>query len=119
MRLTITSIADRGNSEKERIVIKVTADTDVGDYSIFRSKLNSSSKPTTTVTDVFWFPNKNVKAEDSVVLYTKSGTTTERTQESGRTVYFYYWGKKQPLWSSKSNYGAVLLHLDSWEMFKE
>jgi len=118
MRLTITSIADAVNPEKERLVMKASADLDVGRYVVFRSRLGTSGSPTSKVSDAFWFPDKDVKANDLVVLYTKAGTTLERPRESGGTAHFYYWGKSGALWEPGVGYVPVLLYASQWESFK-
>jgi hypothetical protein len=119
MLLRITAIADRGNHEKERIVMRAALDGDVGKYALFRSLINANSEPTTEVTDLFWFPDKAIKANDLVVLYTKPGTTSERLPTSGKTAHFYYWGKPRALWSLGSGYAPVLVQTPEWQWFNE
>ena len=120
MRLKLKSIADRGNHDKERIVMRVSADTDVGRYAIFRSSFTEAGEPTTTVTDVFWFPDKDVKTNDLVVLYTRSGTTSEQPKKGAEgSVHFYYWGKTSALWDSTGSHGPVLVHTSVWNWLSE
>jgi hypothetical protein len=38
----------------------------------------------------YWFSDQKVKAGDFVVLYSKPGTKSSKTSESGSTSYFYY-----------------------------
>jgi hypothetical protein len=118
MRLQITSVADRGNGDKERIVMKATADIDVGRFAIFRAGANDEGAPTSDVADVFWFPDKAVKARDLVVLYTKAGKTSERPSKSGGTVHFFYWGRPNPLWSTSSGRIPVLVSTNDWEWLR-
>ena len=74
MNLTITSIADPGELQKERLVLKVEIDTDVGFFAVFRVFVREGVM-TNFVTDAYWFPNKAVSAGDQVVLYSKSART--------------------------------------------
>ena len=119
MRLKVTSVADRGNHDKERIVMRVTSDTDVGGYAIFRSVGNEEGGPTTKVADVFGFPDGKVKTGDVVVLYTKRGATSNRPHKSGEgTVRFYYWGKPDALWTP-GKHAPVPVFTSDWQSFTD
>lgn len=120
MMLNVSAIADRGDRAKERIVLKATADIDVGDFAVFRTKYRGDGLVSSRVTSIFWFPDKSIKSNDLVVLYTKGGTATERpaSSGSGATVHFFYWGKKEALWSG-SNYAPVLAFVNEWEVFSD
>ena len=118
MMLKVTSIADRGDHEKERIVLRAALDIDVGDFAVFRSKLLEDNAISSDVTDTFWFPDKDIKNKDLVILYTKKGTSSQRVLPPEKTVHFYYWGKSTPLWSG-SDHAPVLVHATAWEGFKD
>ena len=118
MILKVTGIADRGDPAKERVVMRATSDTDVGDYAVFRSKFLEEGAVSSDTTDAFWFPDKFVEARDLVVLYTKKGNASERILKTGRTVHFYYWGKPAPLWAG-SDHVPVLVHASNWEAFTD
>ena len=118
MILKVTAIADRGNYMKERIVMKATQDVDVGNFAMFRAGLLKDGAITSDTTDAFWFPDKSIKANDVVVLYTKKGTASERVLSLGNTVHFYYWGKSEKLWSG-SDHAPVLVYTSDWEKFTD
>ena len=99
-------------------MVKALADADVGDFAVFRAKHLGEAGVSSRVADVFWFPDKSIKGNDLVVLYTTKGTSSERVAASGRTVHFYYWGKSEALWSG-SNYVPVLVYASDWEMFSD
>jgi hypothetical protein len=113
MRVKIQSIADRGNLEKERVVIKVSGAVDIGDHLLLRTGTSGGSV-NTAVRDAFWFPDELVAAEDLVVVYSKAGIATTRTLSGGRTAHFYYWKKTAPLWSDKRAV-PVVLYCPEWE----
>ena len=113
MNIKLKSIADRGNSQKERLVIRVLQDTNVGYYLVLCTGY-SDGQVNTGITSTYWFPDKEVKAGDLIVLYSKSGTTNEKVLESGSKAHFFYWGQSQSLWSS-ANRGVVLLHAPDWQ----
>jgi len=115
MNLEIRSFADAGQIAKERIVLKATTDLDVGEFAIFRSGVGTEDQPTAGRKMAYWFPDQRVKANDLVVLYTKKGTRSSKPMDDGgRTVYFFYWGREEALWSDKQ-YGAVVLEVLEWE----
>jgi len=115
MLLKITSIADRGVLEKERIVMKAASDTDIGRFAIFRCGVEGD-QITTIVTDTFWLPNMTVRAGDLVVLYSKVGKDNERVLKSGATGHFFYWGRTTPLWGSL-DHAPVLVLTREWESY--
>ncbi|MGO9121037.1 MAG: hypothetical protein ACLQPD_25925 [Desulfomonilaceae bacterium] len=114
MKLRIQKIADRGNLEKERIVLRAVADTDVGVFAIFQVNTDRGNI-TSDVKDAFWFPDQRVSAGDMVVMYTKQGRDKPKFDESGRKIHFFYWGKDQPRWNK--NFVPVLLSIADWEAY--
>lgn len=118
MRVKITSIADRADLNKERIVMKVLSDTDIGGYAVFDAEYQEGIV-TTGVQDVFWFPDKKVSAGDFVVLYTKRGKPSEKKLPiRGKTTHFFYWGSSSPKWNTDGT-TPVLLFISEWEAFTE
>jgi len=112
MRLKLQSLSDRGQPRRERLVLKVVADTDVGEYAVLRA-FQESGAPTDLIDGAYWFPDKHVRAGDLVVLYTKPGSPSEKDLLSGATAHFFYWGEEDPLWETR-RYCPVLLHVDDW-----
>lgn len=112
MDLKISSIAEKGTPNQERLVFNVLADTDVGEYVVFRTAENAGVV-TTKLLNAFWFPDKPVKAGDLVVLYSKGGVRSEKLLKSGRTAYFFYWNAGPAIWG-EDGVAAVLLHVDRW-----
>ena len=66
----IGSFADPGNLQKERIVLRVRADIDLGEYAVFCSPVSSDGNPTAGHAIACWFPDALVKSGDLVVPYT-------------------------------------------------
>lgn len=114
MKVRILGVVDRGELSGERLIFRVRADTDIGDYLVIRAEYDSDDdQVTTAVSGAFWFPDRKVSAGDLVVLYTKRGRT-RRKKVGQRTVHFYYWGKKKPLWGCE-DMAPVILHAPSWQ----
>ncbi|MEZ5901662.1 MAG: hypothetical protein R3D51_19455 [Hyphomicrobiaceae bacterium] len=113
MNLELQGVEDTGNIERERVVMKATKDVDIGGFAIFKGRKTSDNGVASgPVPAAFWLPDKKIKAGDFVVLYTKSGTTSEKVGTSGATSYFFYWGYKEPQWKGQM---AVLVRTTSWE----
>jgi hypothetical protein len=114
MNLELKGIENAGEFDRERIVLRAKVDTDIGNYAVFMGKGASDDKKFLSghVPSAYWFSNKVVKAGDFVVLYTKSGTISSKTNDAGRTSYFYYWGWKQSKWDK--NTPAALVETSEW-----
>jgi hypothetical protein len=113
MKLKISSFADAGQQSNERLVIRAETDADVGEYLVMCSSTSSEGNATAGRKVAYWFPDKEVKSGDLVVLYSKSGTQSEKKLQSGATAHFFYWGVDKPLWVSGN--GAVLLLALEWK----
>ncbi len=113
MKLKLKAVADKGNFQRERLVIKVLNDTNVGEFLILRTGF-ADGQVNIDVSSAYWFPDKSVKAGDLVVLYSKPGTNKDKALDSGNKAHFYYWGESKVLWATPDN-AAVLLHAPVWE----
>ncbi|HEY9080017.1 hypothetical protein [Magnetovibrio sp.] len=114
MTLKLDKISNSSDLDKERIVISVLQDDDVGQYAMLRSYVNNDA-PTAGDQEAFWFPDQKVKTGDLVVLYSKDGTTSTKALKNGATVYFFYWGKSNPMWRERT-YVPILLDIREWQV---
>jgi hypothetical protein len=114
MKLQISSIADKGTSNRERLVLKVLTEADVGDFILMQTGFTESDGVTNNVYNAYWFPYKRVSSGDLVVVYTKSGTESQKSIDGNRIVHFFYWGLASPIWTKKHT-AAVLLYAPEWE----
>jgi hypothetical protein len=112
MKIEIQSIADKGAIEKERLVLKVRADTDIGDHLVIQTGFNDGEVTIGTY-QTYWFPYKSVSVGDLVVLYTKSGKENTKELKSGRAAHFFYWGLDSSIWGRKDR-APVVLHAPEW-----
>jgi hypothetical protein len=113
MKLEISSFADAGNYEDERLILKIISDLDIGEYAVFCSRVSPEKSPISGKKTAFWFPDAAVKAGDLVVLYTKSGKPSTKQLSENRTAHFYYWGLDKAAWGDASN-TAVILRVAEW-----
>jgi hypothetical protein len=112
MKLIFSSFSDTGNYGKERIILKALNDINVGDYLLLVSDKVDNS-PTSGKKESYWFPDKEVKQGDLVVLYTKRGDSSEKKLKSGKTAHFFYWGLRDSIWEDEDNV-AVILNAPNW-----
>ena len=106
-------VKDPGIAEKERVILKVTKDTDLGGYLIATSKENEDNKTiSSTLSNVLWLSDQKLKAGDLVVIYTKSGKVGKVSNKDGSTSYFYYWGLTSPIGNNRRN--TVVLFDTNW-----
>ena len=112
MKMEILSVADRGNIGKERLLLEVRADTDIGDYVVLQSGFSEDSV-TTNIYHAFWPPYKLVRAGDLIVIYTTSGKDNRKKLDNGKSAHFYYWGLEKPIWSTTGR-APIVLHAPKW-----
>ncbi len=93
MNLEFSSIADAGNFDAERIVLKATAKFDLTRYAIFACTSTSDGKVSGgNIPASFWFWSKTVNPGDFVVVYSKGGTTSEKKNNDGHHLPFFLLG---------------------------
>jgi hypothetical protein len=106
-------VVDAGNAEKERLVLTATGKDDISAYAVFRCNSAGDDKVYSgDIPNVYWFSELKVSEGDLVVLYTKSGTTSEKKNKSGTTSTFYYWGLERPIWTPGMT--PVVVHAPEW-----
>jgi hypothetical protein len=97
----------------ERIALKATANFDLTRYAIFACISTADGKVTGgNIPYVFWFWAKNVSPGDFVVVYSKSGSTSEKKNSDGTTSHFFYWGLSSPVWMPGRT--PVIVETSTW-----
>lgn len=114
MNVKIKAIREKGVSAKERLVLQVLADCDIGEYAVFNAKAIGEANVSSNVRDSYWFADGIAKAGDLVVLYTKGGIKKQKVNENGSTTHFFYWGRKDPVWNESAS-AVVLLKIEDWD----
>jgi hypothetical protein len=114
MKLLFHSFIDKGNYSQERIALRVSDDCNIKFFLILLTEKVTDqffNQPSKT----FWFPPKDVKKGDWVVLYTKSGVASDQKNEDGSTTFFYYWGIPTPIYNRPID-GIVVAALENWDL---
>ncbi len=115
MNIKIRGVSDSTTSDKERLVLEVLRDDDIGYYVVFDTTFTKDGNVSNKVRHSYWFPDKKVKTGDLVVLYTKSGTDDEKASKDGSTSHFFYWGLDKTIWNNEGDC-AVLLEAKNWSV---
>ena len=118
MKIEIVKILDRAVGNKERLWLKVLADTDLKYFIVFDTTYTSDTSISNLQRHAYWFKPKQVKTGDFVVLYTKTGTPSQKTNENGTTTHFLFWGLENTVWNDTGDC-AVLFEVNSWQTSKQ
>ncbi|MGO9243527.1 MAG: hypothetical protein ACLP0A_18380 [Verrucomicrobiia bacterium] len=114
MNLVIKEIEHAGDLERERVVFNVLKEDNIGFYLLLHTGATDEGKATGRVKGTFWFPDRKVKGNDLVVLYTKAGYSRRGINADGTSTYFYYRGLREAV-LKKSNSAVVLLKATVWQ----
>ena len=115
MKVKISAIREAGHLQKERVVLRVESACNIGEFLLLQTGFEDGSV-NTGIYETFWFPDKQVRAGDYVVLYTKNGTRSEKPFQEA-TSHFFYIGKSEPIWNFRDR-SAVLMHAPVWQSYQ-
>jgi hypothetical protein len=109
MNVKIREVRDGGKLEKERVVLEVVAEDDIGYFLVCDSTYTADGKLSNKLRHIYWFPDKKVSPGDLVVLYTKGGQQSQKPFDIGvGTTHFFYWGLKETVWNKDGDCVVVL-----------
>jgi hypothetical protein len=117
MALVITGIGDKGNLNSERVGFRVTSKGDLKYFIVLTTQFTEIGFYNRSK-DAFWFAPEDVQTGDKVVLYTKSGTDSFKTNDDGTKTFFKYWGLSQPIFTDNKK-GIVVAEVDNWSLSKK
>lgn len=117
MKIEIVQILDRAVANKERLWLKVLADTDLQYFIVFDTTYTSDTSISNLQRHAYWFAPKPVKTGDYVVLHTKEGTPSQQTNKNGTTTHYLFWGLKNTVWNDTGDC-AVLFEVNFWQTSK-
>lgn len=108
MNIEIVGVKEKGNIDKERIVLKTLSDLDIGFFIIFFTEKVGDNEFASGPKQLFWFPNKKINKGDLVVLYSKEGKEAEKLNTNGNTAHFYYANFKTSYFNDENKVLAVI-----------
>ena len=112
MRVQIQYVADPGDLSRERLVMRVRQDVDIGDFMLVRTGFEDD-EITTDISNALWFPYKQLDAGDLVVVYSKEGYDRQKRFDNGKRAHFFYWKQNSSLWDDE-HVAPVLLYAPQW-----
>ncbi len=113
MNIKIKYVKDAGNIKKERLVLEVTDNDNVGNYIIADSTYLGDGSVSNKLRHTFWVPDKDVSYGDLVIIYTKSGSNKTKENKDETASHFFYWGLESPIWN-KNGDSALLIEVKNW-----
>lgn len=117
MNIVIRKVADKGNYEKERLIMHVESDGDIGRYALLESTYVGEGEVSGKIRNTLWLPDTSVEAGELVVVYTKKGKNKSRENTDKSKSHFIYWGLGESIWS-RENACAVIFEVADWAMKK-
>jgi hypothetical protein len=118
MKIEIAKILDRGVANKERLWLKVLADTDLRFFIVLDTTYTTDSSVSNLQRHAHWFRSNPVRAGDWVVLYTGPGKPAQTVNPDGTTRYFLHWGLEKTIWNATADC-AVLMEITSWQTSRQ
>ena len=112
LNLRILGIKGAGNLADERLVLLVTNDDNLGNYMVSFVREIGNDTISAKLILPMWFPDVEVKANDKIVVYTRSGKRGKK-ESGGGVVYFYYRNNDEPICTSE-DIGSVIFRIDEW-----
>ncbi|MDY4374014.1 hypothetical protein [Pectobacterium carotovorum] len=115
MKFKINWLKEPGNIEKERVVIEILEDGNAGDLIVTSTVQQGENEISSKIKNPYWIPDQDVEKGDLIIIYTKKGRKSNRTNSDNSSSYFFYIGMDEPLYN-ESNETAVVFDISDWEL---
>jgi hypothetical protein len=113
MKVEIKAIIKPGVLENERLVLRVLQNCDIGYYVALDSTYRQDGNISNLVRHPYWFPDRQVATGDRVILYTKVGKRSSKTNKDGSVSHFFYRDMERTIWNKETDC-AVVFELNTW-----
>lgn len=113
MEVEIIGVADKGNLDKERLVIKVVQQCNLAWLIVMDNTYDEEGRLSNKWRHVYVMPKIMANEGDYIWLYTKKGNILTRDNTSGTKTYELFWGLDQTLWNQDEDYAHVVRYVDS------
>ena len=114
MKLKVLSIHEQGSANKEFVWLEVVESCNLKYYGLADTTYSSDDKISDKLRHFFWFPSREVKKGERIVLRTGTGTNDQYTTTDGKKVHRFYWGLKSAVWNDDGD-SAVLFEIAAWK----
>lgn len=116
MKIQIDKIVDHGQNS-ERVEMSVIQNCNLTYYILADTTYTDPTHISNKLRHMHWFADRDVKAGDKIVLFTKKGTNTSATIGNGNTKYTIYWQLDINVWNNDGD-AAVLFEINGWKTTK-
>lgn len=113
MKLIIKQVKDHGTIKNERIILQAIDNVDVGYYMIADTTYINKDEVSNKLRHTFWMPDKIIKKDDLIVIYTKNGKDSINNNKSGTQTHFFYWGLEKTIWNIEED-AAAIFSINDW-----
>ncbi len=100
MSLKIVNVFNSSEAEKEHIILRATKDINIYWYAVVDRTLDEDNDVTNIFRHVFRFPNKEIKENEYISLWTGKGIDCEAIYKNEQ-IHRFYWGADSPIWNDK------------------
>lgn len=83
--------------------MRVNEDCDIGHYLLADSTYTSSDIVSNKLRHTFWIPDKKLKENDLVSVWTKAGSNTTAKTDNGETIHRFFWGLRTSVWNDEGD----------------
>lgn len=102
LNFNLLGVYDRGIANKERIVIKVLDNTNLGQYGVFLGIKVGEGAALPVNNMMFWFGDGIAEKNSWILLYTGPGENRRTTlKDSPEKAYVLHWGFKNTVLNEK------------------
>jgi hypothetical protein len=110
MALEIKRVQNASTPSKEYVVLKANEDTDLHYWAVVDSTFNADGSMSNEYRHIYFFPAKQLKKGEWVVLYSGTGTngTVKRFSNEGANYYAYYWQSGSCIWNNAGDYASLI-----------
>lgn len=117
MKFKINGLREPGNLEKERVVIEILEDGNVGTLIVASTKQQDEGSVSSGIKNSYWIPDQDVQKGDLIIIYTKAGKKNNRVNPSNSTSYFFYIGLETPLYNENDE-TVVVFDISYWKSLR-
>lgn len=107
MKISVATIANQGDLEKEVVTLQVNEDCDLGNYILTDATCTRDDRLEKPFRNTFWFEPTEVKKGDYVLVHSRVGEVTHHSNQLGSTTHEFFWNVQEPVWHETED--AVLL----------
>lgn len=110
INLRIVKVHNASTPQQEYVVLKATADTNLHYYAVVDATFNDDGSISNEHRHVYFFPRKELKKDEYVVLTSGTGTNGTKGTFTDNTPYYeYFWQSRACIWNDNGGDTASLI----------